>query len=101
MINPGQVKATVGNVFCEYCQLIVFKGVFICTVVVPRKSNYFYLGRDEREIYRGKERYLSRILKNKKEELNEVVVGAEELCRKTYRYEMEWLVPVSMKSNDM
>lgn len=58
------------------------------------------MGRDEREIYRGKERYLSRILKNKKE-LNEVVVGAEELCRKTYSYEMEWLVPVSMKSNDM
>lgn len=37
---------------------------------------------------------MSRVLKNKKkEELNEVVVGAEELCGKTYRYKMEWLVP--------
>ena len=71
------------------------------TALSCRSNQWQKQGRDEREIYRGKERYLSRILKNKKEELNEVVVGAEELCRKTYRYEMEWLVPVSMKSNDM
>ena len=30
-----------------------------------------------------------------------MVVGAEEFCGKTYRYKMEWLEPVSMKSNDM
>ena len=54
MINPGQVKATLGNVFCEYCQLIVFKGVFICTVVVPRKSNYFIWGGMRERFIEGK-----------------------------------------------